>query len=99
MHKGVGALFNPTLSAEGKDLAKQVAVKKIDYFVSELLGGGKKAFLNGNSLSAADIYAYVVLSWTGFLKIPMSAAAQAYHDGIKAHDGVKKAHEAMAARA
>lgn len=97
LHKGVGALFNPGLSPEAREGAKGNALKKIDQLVS-LLGGGKKRFLNGKSLSAADLYAYIVLSWTGHLGIPLSAEAQAYFDGIKADERVQKAHAAMTAR-
>jgi glutathione S-transferase len=93
LHKGVGALFNPGLSPEG---AKANALKKIDHLVG-LLDGGKKSFLNGKSLSAADLYAYIVLSWSGYLGITLPAAAQAYFDGIKANEAVQKGHAAIAA--
>lgn len=96
LHKGVGALFNPSLSPEAREAAKAVAVKKIGLLV-DILDGGKKKFLNGKTLSAADLYAYIVLSWSGFLGIPLTAEAQAYHDGIKAIDAVKKAHAVLAA--
>jgi len=96
LHKGVGALFNPGLSPEAREGAKGNALKKIDQLVG-LLDGGKKSFLNGKSLSAADLYAYIVLSWTGYLKIELSPAAQTYFDGIKANEGVQKAHAAIAA--
>lgn len=96
LHKGVGALFNPTLSPEAREGAKAVAGKKIDLLVG-LLDGGKKSFLNGKSLSAADLYAYIVLSWCGYLGIPLSAEAQKYFDGIKALEAVQKAHAAITA--
>jgi glutathione S-transferase len=96
LHKGVGALFNPTLSPEAKEAAKGNALKKIDQLLA-LLDGGKKPFLNGKSLSAADIYAYIVLSWCGYLGITLPAAAQTYFDGVKANEGVQKGHAAIAA--
>jgi glutathione S-transferase len=96
LHKGVGALFNPSLSAEAREAAKVMAGKKIDLLV-KLLDDGKKRYLDGVSLSAADLYAYIVLSWTGFLGIPMSAPAQAYADGIKADERVAKALGVLAA--
>lgn len=95
LHKGVGALFNPTLSPEAKEGAKAFAGKKIEQFVT-LLGG--RPFLNGTSLSAADIYAYIVLSWTGFLGITLPPAAQAYVDGLKAHEGMQRGLAALAAK-
>ncbi len=96
LHKGVGALFNPKLSPEAREGAKANALKKIEQLVG-LLDDGKKSFLNGKTLSAADLYAYIVLSWTGHLGIPLSEKAQAYFDGIKANESVKKGHAAIAA--
>lgn len=94
LHKGVGALFNSALSPEARESAKANAVKKIEQLMM-LLDGGKRSFLNGRSLSAADIYAYIVLSWSGFLGITLSAPAQAYFDGLAAHEGIKRAHAAL----
>ena len=96
LHKGVGALFNPGLSPEAREVAKGNALKNIDQLVG-LLDGGKKSFFNGKTLSAADLYAYIVLSWTGYLGIQLSSEAQAYFDGIKANEGVQKGHAAMSA--
>lgn len=94
LHKSVGALFNPTLSPEAREGAKGQAAKKIDVLVS-MLGGDKQSFLNGKTLSAADLYAYIVLSWTGFLGLSLSPEAQAYFDRVKAHEGVQKGHAAI----
>ena len=81
------------------EAAKGNALKKIEYFVSDLLDGGKKSFLNGKSLSAADLYAYIVLSWTGFLGIQLPAGAQAYFDGLKALEAIQKGHAVLSAAA
>lgn len=97
LHKAVGALFNPTLSPEAREAAKAAAGKKIDLFVAVYLDGGKKSYMNGKSLSAADVYAYIVLSWTGFVGITLSAEAQTYFDRVKSDAGVVKGHAAIAA--
>ena len=99
LHKGVGGLFNPKLSEEGKAAQKAVAAAKIDTLVKDFLGGGKKHFVYGDKLSAADIYAYIVLSWTGYVGVPLTEAAKAYFESIGALEGVKKAHAAMNAAA
>lgn len=96
LHTGVGALFNPTLSPEAREGAVANALRRVEKLIVRL-DGGKKSFLNGKSLSAADLYAYIVLSWCGFLGITLPAAAQAYFDGIKANEHVQKGHAAMAA--
>lgn len=97
LHKGVGALFSPTLSAEAREAAKANASAKIDLFIKSMLDGGKKPYLNGHSLSAADIYAYIVLSWSGFVGVELSPEAKTYFERIKSDERVVKAHAAMAA--
>lgn len=71
-----------------------MAGKKIEQLV-RLLDG--KPYLNGTSLSAADIYAFIVLGWSGFLGLTLPAAAQAYVDGIKSNEAMKKALASLAA--
>jgi glutathione S-transferase len=96
LHKGIGALFNSSLSPEAREAAKTNAAKKVDQLLA-FLDGGKKPFLNGKTLSAADLYAYIVLSWSGYLKLQLAAEAQAYADHIKTLDVVQKAQKEMAA--
>lgn len=96
LHKGVGALFNGSLSREAREAAKAAALKKVDILIG-MLDGGKKSFLNGKTLSAADLYAYIVLTWSGYLELPLPAEAQAYHDRIKGNEAVQKGHAAIAA--
>jgi len=96
LHKAYGPLFNPSLSPEAREAAKTNVNRRVEQLMG-LLDGGKKAFLNGKSLSAADIYAYIVLSWSTYLGVTLSTAAQAYFDGIKANPAVAKAQASMAA--
>ena len=96
LHKGVGALFDPSLSPEARDVAKASANKKIEQLMV-LLDGGKKKYLNGKTLSAADLYAYIVLSWAGFLGIDLSPHAKVYFDYIKANQHVQKGHAVISA--
>lgn len=96
LHKAYGALFNPALSEEGKAAAKTTVGKKVDQLLN-FLDGGKKRFLNGKSLSAADIYACIVLGWSQFVGVTLPAPAQAYLDGLKSEERVAKAFGALAA--
>jgi glutathione S-transferase len=96
LHPGFGALFNPKLSPEARDAAIANALRRIDKLVVKL-DGGKRSFLNGKSLSAADVYAYIVLSWAGFVGVTLPAAAQTYFDGLKSNEAIQKAHAAMTA--
>ena len=97
LHKAYSVLFNPALTPEAREAAKATVGKKIELLV-KFLDDGKKPFLNGKTLSAADIYAYIVLSWSGFVGVTLSAPAQAYFDGLKANPAVQKGHAALAER-
>lgn len=96
LHKAYGPLFNPALSPDAREAVMKNLMRRVELLVG-LLDGGKKAFLNGKTLSAADVYAYIVLSWSTYLGVTLSAEAQAYCDGIKANPAVAKAQASMAA--
>lgn len=95
LHAAFSALFNPKLSAEAREAATANVLRRVDKLVRMLDG---RRFLNGTSLSAADIYAYIVLSWSGFLGVTLPAAAQAYFDGLKNDESIQKAHAVMMAK-
>lgn len=95
LHPAYGALFNPNLSPELREAAINNARRRVDKLVG-LLDGGKKPFLNGKSLSAADLYAFIVLGWSKSLGVTLPPAAQAYLDGIGKHEKVAKAQAALA---
>lgn len=97
LHPAFGALFNPSLSPELREAAVANVQRRVAKLVV-LLEGGKKAFLNGNSLSSADIYAYIVLSWAPSLGVSLVPEAQRYFDGLKAHEAIAKASEVMASK-
>lgn len=69
VHKQIGALFNPMMTLE----MKQVQLGTIDRRLNALeamLGG--KAYIMGDQFTAADAYLFTVLSWTNPLKIDVS---------------------------
>jgi glutathione S-transferase len=96
LHKGVGGLFNSKLTPEAREAQKEVAKKKIGQLV-KLLDDGRKLFLNGQQISAADIYAYIVLTWTHFHGVPLPREAAAFMDNVRAVPGVGAAHAKMEA--
>lgn len=95
LHKAFGALFVASLSDAARRAAKATASQKVELFLT-FLDQGKKRYLNGASLSAADIYAYIVLGWSKSLGVELPAVAQAYVEGIKADTRVAQAQAAMA---
>lgn len=96
LHPAFGALFNPKLSSEAREAAVANVQRRVDKFVT-LIDGGKKPYLNGKSLSSADLYAFIVLGWAGFLKVTLPSAAQGYVEAIGADPRIQKAQAAMAA--
>lgn len=94
IHPAFGPFFNPALTPDARASAEknlQGRLGKLD----TMLGG--KSYLNGASLSAADVYAHVVLSWAAFTGSTLPAGIQTYNDGLKAHPELQKAHAALAA--
>lgn len=96
LHPAFAPLFNPKLSPEAREGAVANLLRRVDKLVT-LLEGGKRSFLNGSTLSAADLYAYIVLSWSGFLGITLPPVAQGYLDGLKANEAIQKAYATMTA--
>lgn len=96
LHPAFGPLFNPQLTGEARAAAVANVLRRVDKLVT-LLEGGKRSFLNGKSLSAPDLYAYIVLSWSVPLGITLPPAAQAYCDGLKGNEAIQKAYATMTA--
>ncbi len=76
LHKSIGALFNPKMSEEAREAQKEQARTKLAR-LARMLDGHK--FLNRKSLTAADLYAYIVLSWCPSLglELPLAPAGAA----------------------
>lgn len=96
LHPAFGSLFNPQLTGEARAAAMANVQRRVDKLMT-LLEGGKRRFLNGTSLSAADLYAYIVLSWSGPLGVTLPPAAQAYCDALKSNEAIQKAYATMTA--
>lgn len=69
IHKGFGPLFNPALPEDQKNAAIE-RLKKRFLFVDEHLKTHE--WLVGNVFTVADMYAFVCLSWSSYMKIDMS---------------------------
>ena len=68
IHKQIGALFNPNMTAEMKQVQLGVIERRLNA-LEKLLEG--KQFLAGGKYSAADAYLFTVLSWTKIHKIDL----------------------------
>ena len=69
VHKSFGPLFNPAISDENRQAAKDMVGKKLDFLEASLEG---RDYLTGPSMTVADPYLFVVLGWTGKLGIDLA---------------------------
>jgi glutathione S-transferase len=68
IHKQIGALFNPNMTAEMKQVQLGVIERRLNA-LEKLLEG--KQFLAGGKFSAANAYLFTVLNWTKIHKIDL----------------------------
>jgi glutathione S-transferase len=69
LHKTLGALFNPSISAEARTKTLDTFGKRLG-FVEKALQG--KDFLTGKSFSVADAYLFTIVNWAPKLSIDIS---------------------------
>lgn len=87
VHKQIGALFNPALTPEMRQVQTQVIQRRLNA-LEKLLDG--KQYLNGDAFSVADAYLFVPLNWTGHLKLDLAdwPNIQAYRARLAQHPAV-----------
>jgi len=93
LHKGVGGLFSGKTEEKEKN-----AHNKLKYFNDNQVGKGQQ-FIVGNKLTIADIYAYIILSWTGYVGLSLDGYpnAKKFYEHIGSLDQVKNAQAALKA--
>jgi len=69
LHKGFSPLFNPTMPEDGKKVAKEALVKRLDWLNGEM---AKRDWIAGKTFSVADAYAFTVLNWTKFVGLDLA---------------------------
>jgi glutathione S-transferase len=69
IHKGMGALFNKSLSEEARSAAVERVSKRLDHLDKIL---SKNKFLLGKSFSVADAYAFTILNWGQWVNVDVS---------------------------
>ena len=90
VHKGFGPLWTPGVSDEQRQATHAALAKKFDFLERQL---GDKTYLTGEGFTIADAYAFAVLSWTGFLKVPFDRwpKLQAYLGRVSERPAVQTA--------
>ncbi|KAJ3078506.1 hypothetical protein HDU99_000546 [Rhizoclosmatium hyalinum] len=98
VHGTCGGLFNPNISEEVSTYLREKYALKLKFLNDVELADGRKYWV-GNSFTVVDAYLYIVLSWSGYLKIDLTPypVVKAWFDGIAALDHVKEAHAAITA--
>ncbi len=69
VHKSVGALFNPAMTPEMKEVQKAYITRRFNALDKMLAG---KTYFTGDAFSVADAYLFNVLRWCGFHKIDLA---------------------------
>ena len=64
--RSFGPLFNSSITEENRIAAIAKVGTKLDYLNGVLKG---RKYLVGESFTVADSYLYIVLSWTGYVKV------------------------------
>lgn len=90
MHKQIGALFNPAMTAEMKEVQKGVIDRRLSA-LEKLLQD--KQYIMGDQFTVADAYLFTVLRWTHFHKIDLAKwpNIKAYEARVAARPMVHKA--------
>ena len=70
LHKNFGPLFNPTTPDAVKDATKVNIGKRLGYLNEHL---AKRAYLLGDTFTAADAYAFTIINWTNFVGMDLKA--------------------------
>jgi len=69
IHKQIGALFNPKMTPEMKEVQLGTIERRFDA-LEKMLDG--KQYITGDEFTAADAYLFTVLNWTKIFKIDVA---------------------------
>jgi glutathione S-transferase len=90
LHKGIGALFNPSLTDPWKQILREGLAPKFDFLTKRLEG---KSFAFGDGFSAVDCYLFTVLGWPQYVGIDLAKwpVIKSYVDKIAQRPSVQAA--------
>ena len=89
VHKQLGALFNPKMTPEMREVQMGVIERRFNPLEKSLAG---KQFIMGDKFTVADAYLFNVLNWTNPLKIDLAKwpNIQAYRGRVGARPKVQE---------
>jgi len=90
LHKNYGPLFNPALPDADKDAAKGRIAQRLGEVEKTL---GSSPFITGSQFTIADALLFVVIGWSGYVGVDLSAfpQTQAFLERVGGRDSVKAA--------
>ena len=90
IHKGFGALFNPAMPEEAKQVVINLLTSRLQTVAEHL---ANRAFLLGDDFMVADAYLFVTLRWGAYVNIDISRwpVLANYAAKISARPAVQKA--------
>jgi glutathione S-transferase len=88
VHKGFGPLWNPKSEAAVRERTVQALGNRFTLIAETL---SKQPFLTGDKFTVADAYLFVVLNWSGHLKVDLSRwpALQQFQARVAARPAVQ----------
>jgi glutathione S-transferase len=97
VHTGIGTLFYPGHTDETRAFFGKLIEKRLTFVENHVVKN--KQFVVGDSLTIADLYLYIALSWCPYVKVDLSPYpnVQAYFDGIKNLPQVQSGYAQMTA--
>ena len=90
LHKSFSPLFNPGASEDWKNAVRQTIAARLGVVATRLKDA---PYLLGDSLSVADIYLFVVLSWGAYVNLDLSPwpVLQAFMGRVGGREAVQAA--------
>lgn len=90
LHKGFSPLFNPAMSEQGKQMARDALPARFEIVARQLESSD---YLLGAQFTVADAYLFTVLNWAGFVQLDLGRwpALAAYQARIAARPAVRAA--------
>lgn len=90
LHKTFSPLFSPNTPEDYKSIVRERLTQRLGYVNGQLAGGG---FLLGEQFTVADIYLFVVLSWSRMMNVDLAPYPnlQSFQQRVAARAGVQNA--------
>ena len=96
VHTGIGGLFNPAHNEHTRAYQNSLIERRLTFLNTHGVRGAQ--YVVGDSLTIADLYLYIVLSWTPYVGVDLSPYPNvaAYFEFIKSNAQVQAGHARIA---